>query len=504
MSKAPGKYLLHILAIISGAIAIFAFAPYNFIPAFIISIVCLIFIIDNSPSGKRASLMGFLWGVGFFIGGLHWFAFALMVDWQRLFWLMPFSATILQAILALYIALFGFLCSIKFKNNFVRIYFLTCAWVAIEWLRGNLLTGFPWIISGYVFSKIDGISQLASITGIYGLSFIIICLSLAIYLLIKLKNLQSLINLIITLALTLTIQLYGVNKIAKQEIKNIPMPKVLVVQSGRLAHKPTRQEGINTFYTHLEMTKENYQNEDLIIWSESSHPFLIDKEHNNFGTLFDFLNPSSKVIIGSPTVTTDSAHKLTYWNSLLLVGKDGRIEKHYDKMHLVPFGEYIPFHKYLPPIEIITENLTSYSAQNKMRNITVDKYSFRPLICYEAIFSDHPIDAAVNADYIVNITNDNWYGDSLGPYQHFSMTKYRAIEQGVPLVRVAISGISAIFDSYGRVMNQINLSQKGLISAILPEPLASAPLYCAQLEYFLIFSLALLAFIFFILRNKNF
>jgi len=499
------RYLYHYLAIISGIIAIFAFSPYNFIPAFIVSIVALIFIIDKCENWKCACLMGFLWGIGFFIAGLHWFAYALMIDFQRLFWLIPFAATILQAVLALYIALFGFLCSIKFKNDFIRIYFLACSWTVIEWLRGNLLTGFPWIISGYVFSETDEISQAASVTGIYGLSLVIIVIALAFYLLFKLRNKASLVNLIVIIAVTLAIQLWGAKRIADHDLKEIKMPKVLVVQSGILAHLPSRKEGISTFYTHLDMTKQSYNNEDIIIWPESSHPFLVRKEQETFASLFSFINKDSKVVLGSPSITFDTKNNSYYWNSMLIINANGEIVNHYDKMHLVPFGEYVPLQKYLPPIKIITENFVKgYSAQDKMHNIKAGEFLFRPLICYEAIFSDHPQDSTSEANFIINITNDNWYGDSLGPYQHFSMTKYRAIEQGIPLVRVAISGISAIFDSYGRIIHKIELSQKGMISAILPAPLKSTPIYSARIEYFMIFILAVISLLFLRIRNKDF
>ena len=502
MSFQLSKSKLYIASIIAGVLAVFAYAPYGFLPAFIISIIILLFIIDHSKNLKSAITSGYLYGLGFFIGGLHWFCYALMTDFKRLFWLIPFSATTAQAFLALYIGIFGFLSFIKFKNEFYRIYFLACSWTIIEWLRGNLFSGFPWIISGYAFDGIDGVSQLASITGIYGLSFLILIISLSFNLLLKLRNSMALINFIIIAICTISIQYYGIKKIEQQDLNNKAMPQILLVQIGPTDHITNRKEALARFYDHLNLTKQYYSGEETIIWPESSHPFLIDIKQNQFGNLFNFMNEKSKLILGSPSVTYNSNDNSTnYWNSILSVNRDGTIENHYNKMHLVPFGEYIPFYQYLPPIKIITERSTSYSSQNKMEYIKINDHYFRPLICYEAIFSDHPIDPSHRADYIINITNDNWYGDSLGPYQHFSMTKFRAIEQGMPLVRVAISGISAVIDSYGRVVNKIDLNHKGVISSTIPQAQLHKALYSIRLEKIMIAIFALLAAILFMTRN---
>jgi len=493
----------YFLTLIAGIVAIFAFAPFNFIPAFIISICILLAQVDRCTSFKFSMKHGFIWGLGFFIAGLHWFAFALMVDFKNYFWLIPFSLTIVQAIASLYIVIFATLSKISFKNSNLRIYFLACSWTILEWIRGNLFTGFPWIISGYCFTKYDAISQLASITGIYGLSFIIMLMSLSIYELFKHKNKSAFIHLCIVFILILGLSFFGYQRIKSQDFEKKPMPKVLLVQSGILAHKPSRDEGIKTFFTNLNLTKAHYNNEDIIIWSESAHPFLINKENDNFRDLFSFINSKAKVVLGTPSVTIQESGKPKYWNSMIIVNQQGKIESSYDKMHLVPFGEFIPLQQYLPPINIITENLGSYSAHEKMTNIKINNHYIRPLICYEAIFSDHPEDKTSAADFIINITNDNWYGDSIGPYQHFSMTKYRAIEQGIPLIRVAISGISAIFDSYGRIVSQIGLSKDGLVSAILPYPLKSKPIYSAEFEYAIILIMALLSLIIFFINSKK-
>jgi apolipoprotein N-acyltransferase len=145
----------------------------------------------------------------------------------------------------------------------------------------------------------------------------------------------------------------------------------------------------------------------------------------------------------------------------------------------------MPFEKYLK-LEIITEGAKSYSAQDKMQYLKVNNYTIRPLICYESIFSDHPVDEERRADFIVNVTNDNWHENSFEPYQHFSMSKFRAIEQGLPMVRVAMSGISAVIDSYGRVVNQIAMNEEGVISTLLPQPLKQPNLFSIAVEKIMI------------------
>jgi apolipoprotein N-acyltransferase len=495
MFKCTEKRISYFFSFAGGAFGILAFAPFDFTISLLIALSILFFQLDKAHNIKTALIHGYLWGLGFFITGLHWFAFALAIDIERFFWLIPFALLAIQGFLAIYILVFAGLYKIKFKYSILHVYFISICWTLLEWLRGNLFTGFPWILSGYCFSKHDEISQLASITGIYGLSFLIALLSSSIYGLVKYKNKIHSFNVSIILTILFIIYLYGSQKIHSQQLNDTAMPKVLLVQSGVLAHKPDKNYAFKTFLTHLELTKTHYKDEDLIIWSESSHPFLIDKAQHHFGDLFKFLQPDAKVIMGSPTVTTDATNREYYWNSMLIVNQQGQIENYYDKVHLVPFGEYIPFQSYLPNIDIITENMGSYSFKDKMSNIKLNKHDARPLICYEAIFSNHPEDRSSKAQFIINITNDNWYGDSIGPYQHFSMAKYRAIEHGVPLIRVAISGISAIFDSYGRVEKHIALSQKGVVSAILPQALKSKPFYSAELESVLITFLLLCAII---------
>jgi apolipoprotein N-acyltransferase len=503
MFNTPSSRSPFLLSMGGGILAVIAFAPFNFVLSLVISICLLLFQIDKVDSSKKAALVGYFWGLGFFIAGLHWFAFALTIDLKRFFWLIPFSLIVIQAVLALYVALFAYLAKIQFKNNILRIYFLACCWTTLEWLRGALFSGFPWIISGYCFAKQDSISQLASITGIYGLSFTIIVISISIYSLIKHTDKSNCINCCFVLLITSGITFWGQYRIKSQDLAETKMPSILLVQPGTLAHKPSQEDGIKTFFQHLDLSKQNYRGEDIIIWSESAHPFLIDKEKNHFADLFNFIKADSKVIFGSPSITFDENQEKKYWNSMIVANQQGKIETYYNKMHLVPFGEYIPLQSFLPPLNIITENLGSYSASDKMRNIKLNEHVIRPLICYEAIFSDHPEDLDTKADFIINITNDNWYGDSIGPYQHLSMTKYRAIEHGKPLVRVAISGISAIFDSYGRTIEQIGLSQKGVVSATLPRPLRVKTSYSAKIEYFFILSLTIFSLIIFALNNRK-
>lgn len=503
MFATPSKKASLLISAGLGSLAVFAFAPFNIVLCLITAVGGLLYQIDKVTNFKKAASIGYCWGLGFFITGLHWFSFALTVDLKRFFWLIPFSLVVIQAFLALYLAAFGALAKIPFKNSILRIYFLACCWTILEWLRGTLFTGFPWIIWGYCFAKYDAISQLASITGIYGLSFLIIIISISIYSLIKHTDKSNLINCCSVLILTLTLTYWGYHRIKTQDLAETSMPSVLLVQAGIPAHKTGREEGIKTFFHHLNLSKANYRGEDLIIWSESAHPFLIDKEKNHFADLFSFIKEGTKVIFGSPSITQDDKQKNFYWNSMIVVNHLGKIESYYDKMHLVPFGEYIPLQRYLPPLNIITENLGSYSAHKKMTNIKLNNHYARPLICYEAIFSTHPVDSGTKAQFIINITNDNWYGDSIGPYQHLSMAKYRAIEQGKPLIRVALSGISAIYDSYGRITAQIGLSQNGVVSATLPPPLRNDPFYFPQLEYAFIISLAACSLIIFALNSKN-
>ena len=490
------KYFLCFLA---GASCVFSFAPFAILPIFVSAIIILMITIDSCINIKQVVLVGYLFGFGYFSGILHWLGLALFINPEKFLWMLPFALIVVQTVLALYIVIFVCLAFIKFSSNLMRIYFLACAWTVLEWLRGELFSGFPWLVSGYLFDGFDSISQLASITGIFGLCFLIILFSLSLYLLIKDSGKLHLVNFVFVCLLILSAHLYGKIKIEKQDFLDIKMPEVLAIQSGIKREIPSDDLAKKTFYQHLKLTKKYYREQEIIIWSESAQQFPMDISNDSFNGFFDFLNKKSKLIIGS-TGITGQKNNFDLWNSMLIIDHLGKINSYYNKMHLVPFGEYIPFEEYLN-FKIITEGLKSYSAQKQMKNLLINDHVFRPLICYESIFSNHQTDLATKANFIINITNDNWHENSFEPYQHFSMSKFRAIEQGIPMIRVAMSGISAVIDSYGRVIEQINLNEEGAISMTLPKPLLHPNLFSIKLENIIISFLTAFA-IFLVITRK--
>lgn len=208
-----------------------------------------------------------------------------------------------------------------------------------------------------------------------------------------------------------------------------------------------------------------------VIWAETNVPFAIGPESLIPAELAPAVPRGGHLIFGAPR--RDSANLV--YNSLFVINDDGRLQAKFDKFHLVPFGEYVPLRGWLP-FEKLTEGRGDFTPGPGPRTVHVDGLPpFAAIICYEVIFSGNVVDPNDRPEWIVNITNDAWFGPSAGPRQHFVQAQFRAIEEGLPLVRVANTGISAVIDPYGRVRNEIDLGIQGVVDAPLPPPLAPPP-----------------------------
>jgi apolipoprotein N-acyltransferase len=470
------------LAFIFGGVSALALAPCDFIIAALIGFSALFLITQEIKDKKEIFKTAWCFGFGHFLIGLYWISISLLVD-VKFAWLIPFAVSLIPALAACYIGLtvlFTNLIATKLQLNKPRkILLLAIIWTFFEYLRSNFIFGgFPWNQIGYIFMPYLEISQMASIFGIYGMSIlaIIICSLPALFIKVEDKKLSLIFKsenyLIIFFCLTALILswVYGSYLLNKPNNYQKSVKLRLVQPAIEQKDKWDSHSRYDSFMENIILSKQPGLEEiDYLIWSESAIPYIIDKNNKILiEEITKAIPPNGFLITGGlrdELKDQDLKEIDKIWNSIFVMDNSGNIVNSYDKHRLVPFGEYIPFAQFLPFISKITDGAVGFSMGNGPQTIKVNDNlpSFSPLICYEVIYTDKIIDKNNPPEFFVNLTNDAWFGNSSGPYQHFAMARMRAIEYGIPVIRVANTGISALIDSHGRVIKQKKLGDKGIV-----------------------------------------
>jgi apolipoprotein N-acyltransferase len=463
-----------VAAFLLGVCATLSLPPFFVLPMLMLS-VCGWFVLARSAlTGRQALLTGWWWGLGFFMSGLYWMCISLLVDAEKFAWLIPFCLFGLNGIIALYPALATFAfwkISKKFQLELLpaTLLFVVC-WSVSEYLRSLLFTGFPWNLVGYTWAVWVPAMQSASIIGIQGLTLITMLLAISpIWFSLHRKTFMGLWTL------WAAVLVWGVQHVPT----NIAETKtqIRIVQASipqTLKWDP--KERINGIRKHFSLSIQDSEvKPDIIIWPESAVPLAINQEPILTRDLAKIAPEKGALITGG--IRIDDAQ---YYNSIYAITNAG-IAAVYDKHHLVPFGEFVPFRSILP-LDKITYGTTDFSRGKGALTMDIDGIpSFNPLVCYEAIFSgDIHVDPS-RTRWMLNLTNDAWFGTSTGPYQHFHMTRFRAVEFGLPLVRAANTGISAVIDPYGRITHSLGLNESGALNAALPEARMVASTWFAYL-----------------------
>ncbi|NOZ41750.1 MAG: apolipoprotein N-acyltransferase [Alphaproteobacteria bacterium] len=346
-------------------------------------------------------------------------------------------------------------------------------WTLAEWLRGHLFTGFPWNLAGYSWGFSDVMLQTSAIWGIYGLGFITIFLALVPYLLIYGLARPKFIYTTFGTALVIigAMIFYGRAQLSTPtKFRNdVKLEIVQTNISQKDKWDPTKKSG--NFVKYLEMSKSDpAAGITAVIWPETAVIYFLDTEPSRRYLIAQMLNKGEVLMTGFPRLRRQPTLKV--WNSFAVIDNQSRIRNIYDKHHLVPFGEYTPdiFRKSLSflGLGMFAQGL-SYSAGTGPK--TLHPPGMPPvgvLICYEVIFPGAVVDRHDRPDWLLNITNDAWYGSFSEPYQHLLQTRVRAIEEGLPIIRSAGTGISAVIDAYGRVIKSLKLNRQGVIISRLP------------------------------------
>ncbi len=473
-----------------GLMLSFAFQPHNYTILGFLSLLLFYRHFEKRMmySAENAFSIGYWYGFGYFAGGLYWIAYALHIDWLKYAVLIPLAALGIPAVLALGLGLSTFVAArLKAFGRLVPLLGFVLTWSLFEWVKGHLLTGFPWLNMAEIWLSGDVMIQNLAFMGPYGLGLLTLLLFVLLYGVIFFERVYRSKFFIAFLALSTVLLINGKVHLTQEPQRQYTNFDLVIVQPNILQiHKwaPDRLRfNIDTLVRLSQQSRLQPQlgtkyKPKIFIWPEASVPYLIQS-----GTAFSKyitqpLEPGDYLILGAPRhdALTDR-----HFNSLLVLDHEGQILKTYDKTHLVPFGEYVPYRNVLPSfVEQLAPGDHEYSPGEGIKTLDVPGIpTFSPLICYEAIFTQEVL-TETNGErpkWLLNLTNDGWYLDSAGIYQHLHLTRMRAIEEGIPLVRVVYRGISAVFDGNGRMTSQIPFDEaQGLVTQ-LPRSLENRTFY---------------------------
>jgi apolipoprotein N-acyltransferase len=470
------------LAALLGAAAAAALPPVDLAPTLILAFPGLLWLDDGSDTPFASFALGSSFGFGFFFAGLYWIAAALFVDLARFWWLVPFAAAGLPALFVLYV---GAACLVLHLATRIfhlpataRIFLFAILWSLAEWVRGHLFGGFPWNLIGYTWSGgfPGAILLLQSVAwvGIWGLGFVTVLAAslpalLGVASVAPLSPLRRRAPAIMAGLLLLAPAAAGALRLDRS-------PAAATTTWVRLVQPSTPQElkwdpaaaAANFERLAALSAAQATQPVAAILWPEAAVPFFLGRDPAALRAMAAIAPRDGYVISGALRANPPPGPVVRVWNSLEAINAAGKVVAHYDKVHLVPFGEFVPLRRFLP-LRKITAGIIDLSAGPGARTLALPGLPpFSPLICYEAIFPGAVIDRAQRPDWLLNITNDAWFGRSSGPFQHFAIARTRAVEEGLPLVRVANNGISGVIDAVGRVPVHIDLDAVGHIDVALP------------------------------------
>jgi apolipoprotein N-acyltransferase len=480
------------IALVAGILSSLSMAPFNAWPVLFLTFPVNVWLIDGAGAGSyrgvpAAAWSGWWFGLGYFVVGLYWIGEAFLVDADTFAWLMPFAVLGLPAYLALFTAIGFALARLLWTRDASRILALAISLTAGEWLRSKALTGFPWNAFGYALTEPLALAQTASLIGLWGMTFLTVAISASPAVLIDgtSRGRKPWIAPVAALAVLIAMVVFGAVRLSHTPTQLVPKVKLRIMQ-------PDLQQDVKFNYAAKAAVMQKYltlsdrssgpqstgvRDVTVLIWPESAFPFFLTREADAMAQIAALLPKGSVLITGSVRAPDQPpGTRITRaYNSIYVIDHDANVLSVYDKLHLVPFGEYLPYQDWMERLGLqqLTKVQGGFIPGTVRRSMEIPNAPRAlPLICYEAIFPDTVAARDDRPGWIVNLTNDGWFGISTGPYQHLQEARLRAIEQGLPLVRAANTGISAVIDPLGRDVARLGLGIEGVLDSALPAAIA--------------------------------
>ena len=460
-----------------GAAGALAFEPFRLFPLLLLAYAGLVLLLDGAHEGPRrmrdAALTGWGFGFGFFLVGHYWIGYAFLVDAETHAWLMPFAMVLLPAGLALFFAGAAVLCMTAWRPGARRVFLFAAAFTAAEWLRGHILTGFPWNLPGYGWAASDAMLQSASLLGVYGLSLLTLLFGASLVLMAERAKIVPATLLVLFLAMFAA----GEMRLANATDATVAGVRLRIVQpSTPQPEKYAPENRVRNWRRLIDLSSlPAAQQPTHIIWPEAAPPVLLEGNPEVQPDIAALTGDSRVLMTGQVRLAQENGTRNSY-NSFAIFGAQGALLGTYDKFHLVPFGEYVPVASILGTLgitEIAAD--TGFSSGPGPRTMTVPGAPpVGPLICYEIIFP-REVTGVPRPSWLVNVTDDSWFGPDTGPMQHLLIARVRAIEEGLPIVRAANSGISAVIDAHGRIRARLALGLRDVLDSDLPVALSTTP-----------------------------
>jgi apolipoprotein N-acyltransferase len=489
-----------LIALAAGAVGALAMAPLDIWPALAISLPIGVWLIDGSAVDAKhprlaalrsAAGVGFWFGFGYHLAGLWWLGAAFLVNGDEFAWALPLGILVFPAGLALFFALAFTIAHLFWSDGPRRILTFAFALSGSEWLRGHVLTGFPWNLPGMALGSNLVLAQAASLIGAYGLTFLAVVIFASPATLATEPTLRARWTApIFALVLLVGLAAFGAWRLAAGPPGMVPGARLRIMQPNLAPDQkfiPANREEIVSRYLALSDKATSPERNGIadithLFWPESAFPFILTREPEMLARIAQALGDKTTLITGAIRAQEPLPGELNarFFNSIYVIGKDGTILSSDDKVHLVPFGEYLPLQEWLDQIHLrqFVRVPGGFTPGVERRTLEIPGLpGAAPLICYEAIFPAEVLPRDGHAvGFLVNVTNDAWFGLTSGPYQHLAQARLRTIEEGLPLVRAANSGISAVIDPFGRVVASLPLGLQGVLDAELPRAIAP-PLY---------------------------
>ncbi|MDI9409852.1 MAG: apolipoprotein N-acyltransferase, partial [Candidatus Pacebacteria bacterium] len=495
-----------------GGLACLALPPVGFFPILWLVFPAALWIFEKEPNRHRVFWLGWFFGLGYFVFGLYWITNAVLVGGADYLWAIPFALLGLPAFLAFFIGAVVLAWHWFDLRGWQGVLVFAIFWTLAEYVRGHVLSGLPWNLIAYSIDPSDALRQGASVVGAYGVSLAVVTLfAMPLVLLGDRRSRAGFVALGSVLIFGLVWWGLGSYRLAiapSLEAKSEQITRLRLVQPNvtqTMGYDSQRIVEIINKLASLSFTELD-PTTSAIIWPEGATESLFERQAQLRQSISQALPEGTKLITGTPRATIVSklsafvalnqrlesnaidtvSEEWRYSNGLVVFNHLNQIIASYDKYHLVPFGEYIPLSNYIP-LKKLVQFPADFTSGPGPRLISVKGLpEFIPMICYEGIFpaANFAIDQTGGKQpfWLLSISNDGWFGTSSGPYQHLTQTKWRGVEEGLPMVRVANSGISAVSDSFGRILVASRLNNTAVIDVVLPNSLQYQTIYAKYLD----------------------